>query len=98
MNLKILRTKLGDVWRVADPGFPRGGANPGGTHLFFAKNCMKIEKDWTQRGRTSLTPLDPPLMGYTNLHQKTSIDVVAFTGYTARRPHHFSLNYNMPSP
>ena len=54
MNLKMLRTKLGDVWTVADPGIPRGGA--GGTNLFLAKNCMKIEKDWTQRGRTSLMP------------------------------------------
>ena len=32
---------------VADPGFPRGGANLFG--IIFTESCMKMKK-WTERG------------------------------------------------
>ena len=51
----------------ADPGFPRGGClsggGVGGTNLLFgigiifAKNYMKMKKNWTGHGGESLTPL-----------------------------------------
>ena len=30
--------------------------------IIFAKNCMKIKKNWTERGRACSCPRDPPLL------------------------------------
>ena len=30
--------------------------------IIFADDCMKMKKNWTERGHTSLTPLDLPLI------------------------------------
>ena len=50
---------------MADLGFTRGGTNSGGAKLLFgiifAENYMEMKKIWTERGRTSYVPLDPPL-------------------------------------
>ena len=52
------------IYSVADPGFnKRGSVNPkgGGVNpLFgqkFPENCIKKEKNWTEKGRTSLATL-----------------------------------------
>ena len=45
---------------VADPGFPRGGANPKGAPTYYLtnfpgpENCTKLKKFWPGRGHTSL--------------------------------------------
>ena len=46
-------------WRIQD--FPEGAPIPkGSAHLLFCKvfseNCMKMKKNWTNRGRASLVP------------------------------------------
>ena len=52
---------------VADPGFPRGGANPRrrSQHITCHTFCLKLhenERNWTERGRRPpLPPLDPPM-------------------------------------
>ena len=56
-------------WRIQD-FLDEKGANPQGgghTNLLFdqiyPKNCMKNERNWTQREGASLaSPLDPPMM------------------------------------
>ena len=42
-----------------------GGTHPTGMHSFWHNFCRRLhenEKNWTERGHTSLTPLDLPLI------------------------------------
>ena len=45
---------------MVDPGFPKGGQPI--VLVCFPKNCMKLKKNWTERGGVSLSNrhhLDP---------------------------------------
>ena len=58
---------LSDLKAVADPGFPKGGANPREgalTYFFGIIFCRKLhenEKKWTEGMLGTSGPLDPPL-------------------------------------
>ena len=46
---------------MADPGFPRGGANSKGRDIFSPKNFMKMKEIGPRRGASLAPPLDPPM-------------------------------------